>query len=551
MKIGLTTPQDFLALVVRRRWWVIAPFIALSCAAATLIYFLPKSYVSETLILVRPRDVPKDFVRDLIAGTPEERLKTIEQTVLSRTNLVQILREFGDNLPEFEPLNMDQKVVKLRAQININFELQRRNGVEFPLSYFRITYRNQNPELAQKIAAKLTTLFIEQDNQARETQVFGTTEFLSAELAKVTDELNDSEAKLKEVKSSRQFELPDQRDANLRTLDRLGLDKKTNAEALDRQVTTRLNLERELSETPPTVFKQIAPALPANPTANPTANLRLEEYRKAEQDYTELSGKYTAKHPEVQAAKVRLDRIKEQLPPAALAALSGENAADSALERPQTVIEPNPVYLKLQSQLEEVKTELEIRQKEKTWVDSEIAKYNRRVEDAPKAEQDIAEVKRQNDDLKKQYEDLKSKLAQARLSESLESKQKGSQFVIVDPANYPLDPDKPNKVVVLLAGCSITLLIAIAFAAAVDIARQKVWTQSQIETLWGLPVLVEIPEILTDADLAETRRKNWKLVLASAASVLVYGVCLYGVYLKHSFILRQLDPLLQRYIYKQ
>ena len=547
MKIGLTTPQDFLALVVRRRWWVIAPFIALSCAAATLIYFLPKSYVSETLILVRPRDVPKDFVKDLIAGTPEERLKTIEQTVLSRTNLVQILREFGDNLPEFEPLNMDQKVVKLRAQININFELQRRNGVEFPLSYFRITYRNQNPELAQKIAAKLTTLFIEQDNQARETQVFGTTEFLSAELAKVTDELNDSEAKLKEVKSSRQFELPDQRDANLRTLDRLGLDKKTNAEALDRQVTIRLNLERELSETPPTVFKQIAPALPANPTAN----LRLEEYRKAEQDYTELSGKYTAKHPEVQAAKVRLDRIKEQLPPAALAALSGENAADSAPERPQTVIEPNPVYLKLQSQLEEVKTELEIRQKEKTWVESEIVKYNRRVEDTPKTEQDIAEVKRQNDDLKKQYEDLKSKLAQARLSESLESKQKGSQFVIVDPANYPLDPDKPDKVVVMLAGCSITLLIAIAFAAAVDIARQKVWTQSQIETMWGLPVLVEIPEILTDADLAETRRKNWKLFLASTASVLVYGVCLYGVYLKHNFILRQLDPLLQRYIYKQ
>src|SRR5215472_10059042 len=218
MKLGLSTPRDFLALLVRRRWWVIAPFIALSCAAAVLTYFLPKSYVSETLILVRPRDVPKDFVRDLIAGTPEERLKTIEQTVLSRTNLVQILREFGDNLPEFEPLNMDQKVVKLRAQININFELQRRNGVELPLSYFRISYRNQNPELAQKIATKLTTLFFEQDSQTRETQVYGTTEFLSSEVAKVSDQMKDAETRLKEFKLSRQFVLPDQREVNLRSL---------------------------------------------------------------------------------------------------------------------------------------------------------------------------------------------------------------------------------------------------------------------------------------------------------------------------------------------
>ena len=95
-----------------------------------------------------------------------------------------------------------------------------------PLTYFRIAYQNQNPELAQKIASKLTTLFIEQDNKTREDQVFGTTEFLSAELEKVSQQLTESEDKLKQVKSSRQFELPDQRDANLRTLDRLAKTRK-------------------------------------------------------------------------------------------------------------------------------------------------------------------------------------------------------------------------------------------------------------------------------------------------------------------------------------
>src|SRR2546429_238388 len=98
MKIGLNGTQDFLALLVRRKAWVLVSFIALTSALGLLTYVLPKTYVSETLILVRPRDVPQDFVKDLIAGTPEERLKSIEQTILSRTNLLQILREFGDKL---------------------------------------------------------------------------------------------------------------------------------------------------------------------------------------------------------------------------------------------------------------------------------------------------------------------------------------------------------------------------------------------------------------------------------------------------------------------
>jgi len=545
MKIGISSPQDFLALLVRRRWWVIAPFIGLSCAAAILTEFLPKSFISETLILLRPRDVPQDFVKDLIAGSPQERLKSIEQTVLSRTNLIQILREFGDNLPEFGRLNMDEKVIKLRAQIHIDFEVEHRNGVELPLSYFRISYRNQNPELAQKIASKLTTLFIEADNKVRETQVFGTTEFLSAELTKVTDQLSESEAKLKDVKSSRQFELPDQRDANLRRLEFLATDRKTNAEALDRLLTFRLNLDREISETP-AILPGPSPIIAAAAT-----NPKVEEYRKAQEAYAEVSSKYTAKHPDVLAAKVRLDRLKEEMPPALLAAISGEAPASAATSDSPAASVPNPVYQKLTNQMAELKTELDIRQREKALIDSEIGKYNQRVENTPKTEQEIADVQRQNDDLKKEYEELKGHLSQARLSESLESKQKGAQFVIVDPANYPLDPDKPDKKSVLLGSCAAALAFSIVFAAIVDILRQKVWTQSQIEALWAVPVLVDIPEILTDTDLAAIRRKKFAFLGMSMASVLVYGVCLYGVYLKHEFILRQLDPLLQKMIYKQ
>ena len=90
------------------------------------------------------------------------------------------------------------------------------------LTSFRISYENKDPGLAQAITAKLTTLFIEQDNRVRETQVFGTTEFLATELEKISQQLAVSAEELRAVRSIRQFELPEQLDTNLRTLDRLG-----------------------------------------------------------------------------------------------------------------------------------------------------------------------------------------------------------------------------------------------------------------------------------------------------------------------------------------
>ena len=79
---------------------------------------------------------------------------------------------------------------------------------------------------------------------------------------------------------------------------------------------------------------------------------------------------------------------------------------------------------------------------------------------------------------------------------------------------------------------------------------RTIWTQSEIETFWGVPVLVDIPEILTDTDLAVAGRKKWVFAASAMGAAMVYAVCLYGVHLKHEFILRQLDPVLQRVIYK-
>jgi hypothetical protein len=157
---------------------------------------------------------------------------------------------------------------------------------------------------------------------------------------------------------------------------------------------------------------------------------------------------------------------------------------------------------------------------------------------------------RDNDDIRKERDQLNHDLTKAQLSQSLEEREQGSQFQVLDPANLPTGAEKPNKWAVLGAGCAFSLLLAIGFAFIVDLARQRVWTQSEIEAFWGVPVMVDIPAIVSDADQVELRRKRLTFATFFLAGFVVWGAFLYGVYLNNSYILQQLDPVLQTLVYR-
>ncbi len=539
-KSSLTAPRDYLAFLVRRKWWIIVPFLALSMGVVVFVFMLPGMYVSETLIVIQPRDVPQDFVKDLISGTAEQRLTAIEQTVLSRTNLIQILRQFEGNLLEFRNLNSDEKVLKLKNQIEVVFDPARRRS-NVPLTYFKIAYRNQNPELAQKLASRLAALFIEQDNRTREIQVFGTTEFLNTEVQKLADELKLSEEQLKTLKERYRYQLPEQLDTNLRTLDRLETQQKANIEALDRFITMKMNLERDLSETPPYILRPVQ----ENRTGNPLPDqLKVQEFRKKERAYNDLVARYTPIHPDVRRAKAELERIKKEIPPQDLAWGPPSESKESL-----TVSVPNPVYQSLTAQLRQVKTEMEIREREKKWTEVERDRYYERIQNAPRVEQQVQAYLRNHADLNKHYEEMKGKLSQARLAESLESRQKGAQFVIVDPANYPLLPSKPNRKFLITAGVLLCLAVSALIALSVDFADQKIWSHYELERLFGIPVVAEIPEIVTEADLRRARLKRIACTVAGLIAATTYAGGLYLVHLKQAAVLRGLDTLIERLMF--
>lgn len=516
-KLQLGSPKDVAAILSRRKWWVIVPFTLLTMLTGFVALILPPIYISDTLIFIEPRDVPDDFVRDLISLESDQRLDAIRETILSRTNLISIYNEFAGQLADLRFLNDQQRLRILRGQIDIQFEKMDRHS---EISHFRIYYEHKDPQLAQAITRRLAALFIEYDSKTREKQVYGTSKFFEDEAEKVAARLRQVDEALTQLKKRYRYELPEQLDTNLRTLDRLQQQHRTNAEALDRSIALRLSLERQLSETPVAITQVVERPQGRGREDSPL----VREFREKEQAYNLLISKYTERHPDVRRLRSELQRLRSEIPPEDLV----ESVQAEAQSETYTV--PNPVHQELRNQLEEVKADIRFREKDKASIEQQIRTLEVRVDNTSQREQELSALQREFVELNTQYDDLSAKLSQARLAESLESKQKGEQFRIVDPASLPLSPSKPNRPLIIFLGLVASFGVGVALAVVRDFMEQRFYNYKEVEEYFGIPILVEIPQILSQRDQRRARRSRWVSAAVFLMLMAISAGCLFWIY---------------------
>ena len=62
------TPEDIAFIAWRRKWWAILPAIVITAGVFGWVRTLPNQYMSDTLILVVPQQVPETYVRSISAS---------------------------------------------------------------------------------------------------------------------------------------------------------------------------------------------------------------------------------------------------------------------------------------------------------------------------------------------------------------------------------------------------------------------------------------------------------------------------------------------------
>ena len=119
----------------------------------------------------------------------------------------------------------------------------------------------------------------------------------------------------------------------------------------------------------------------------------------------------------------------------------------------------------VRSQLTLTSEEIRTRSQEREIVVAQMTAYQRRIEQLPVREQEMARVTRDYEFSKANYRSLLDKKMAAGMSTDLEKRDKAERFRILDRAHVPQKPAKPNRPalygVAAIAGVLLGLLAAI------------------------------------------------------------------------------------------
>src|SRR5579859_1177830 len=111
--------QHYLGVVRRRHIHFLIPLVIGWAVVWSASWVLPPRYQSSTLILVEQPTMPKDYVTPNVSDDLQQRLQSITQQILSRTRLLHIIDEFNLYAAERGLSNPDEKVERMRKDIDI------------------------------------------------------------------------------------------------------------------------------------------------------------------------------------------------------------------------------------------------------------------------------------------------------------------------------------------------------------------------------------------------------------------------------------------------
>jgi len=417
---------------------------------------------------VIPQNVPDAFVKSTVTMNPSEYLNVISQEIMSRTRLEKVI----DELSLFPDLKDKIPIEDIIGSMRNNIELDVHNSRNREASSFTISYIGKDPQTVAPTANRLASLFIEENLKSREQQAKKTTGFLSGELKLLNETLLEQEKKISEFKQHYIGSLPEQRDANLRMLDQLILQRQRITDELNDVENRKIMIQQQLYQS-----TSLHPLAGEEQRSLPIGSLPAR-INTAKRRLATLQNKYTDNHPDVISTKAELQNLMLQLK-------SGTTEVQEEAD--------SPFGNEIDQQVLSLNLEIKTIKNQDSIFKGKIATYQSRVEMAPKLEQQLASLTRDYQNTKTAYDELMRKHLDAQQAEKLEINQQGEQFKVLDPATPPHKPFKPDRLKILLMGFMLALGLGGGLVFLLEYLDQSFHSINELESYLGLPVLASIP----------------------------------------------------------
>lgn len=434
----------------QRRWLIIISTLLTTVAGVTAAYIIHPVYESAATVLIEAQQVPDDLLSLQNAGGDaiSQRVARARERVLSRQDLIRLIRQYNLYPNEQKSMPLSQIVDKMRADTTIstidsgiNIGTKKRSVSIGNTIAIQIAFDYDDPAKAQAVAQQFVDHFLEVDASTQASQATDTVNFLREQANQLSGQIGAIEAKVLQIKSA---------NGTVLALGQSTGNQAADLARIDSQIASLQSDAARLADSP---------AREDNAVATAEAQLRV------------LQAKYSDSHPDVLQARAQLDAARRAAATTAAGATS-------------------PVA----GQLASIRTQIGGLQRARGMVQSQSSSATAAMSQAPLLNGQIDQLQKQADALREQSRGIGIKLQAAEIQQRMESEQKGERLTLADPPVVPDSPIKPNRPALILGSIFGGLAVGFGIVLLIELLMRPIRGTQAVRLALGAPPLAVVPD---------------------------------------------------------
>lgn len=512
MDDGEKSLLDYLEILRRRKFYIIITFPLLLAVSAIITFMLPPIYQSEGVILIESQEIPRDLVRSTVTSYAEQQIQVIKQRILTTSRILETVDKFNVYEQQRESSTISLLVEKFRSNvqiemINANVIDPTRGRAQRASIAFKVSFMDADPNIAQKVANELVTMFLDENVKTRTNKAAETVSFLTDEANKIQKTVQDLEQQIAGFKLEYGDSLPELLQFNLSMI-----------ESLEEKIRGHQTESVRLSDQIHFLSLELAsmdPYVASNDGVNTlSAPVRLAQLKN---ELSSMRNKYSDSHPDIKRISREIEGLEKEV------------AADALFQPEQNLDEiSNPLYRQIKIKIDLSEKELSRLVRERKSMQVEVAEYNARVLRTHEVKRSYDDLTRDYENTKKKYQELRAKQLEADVAQNLESENKAESFTLIEPPLKPTEAVKPNRPKLMMMGLFLSVAASFGLAILVEMLDPSVRSIKDITRITGAEPLAIVPLMLTESDHKKRDRTRKSLfVICAVLSIIAIFIVHY------------------------
>ncbi len=487
------TPGEYVKLLWRRKFMILLPALAVFCAVAWVVWFLPNKYESTTQLLIKPPTIPNVDVKPLAEDDLALRLNNITQILQSRSSLEPLITKYNLYKEERERgIQMESVIEKMRKNITVTVE--KTGETETKLPSFKITFRGNDPTSTRDVTAALASMYVNEQTKSIAEDAGNAKKFFEDQLAKAQRDLDSVEQRRLDYMKANSSRLPETANSLIAQLEGLRMQQQALIEAMARSRDSKTRITSQKADYEELAKQDITDAVDQNSVINsPAYSELLNKKANIEAELANMKRLLTDKNPEVIAKENELAATER-----AIKLLDDKQQAK--LERfkqgqeNRAKVRSNSLDLDMQSiENELVRQDAALKDNQ-----NQIAEIESKLNSIPEAQVAIEGFNQELSSARILFNQMLENKNKIEIAFKAQIEQKGALVQVIDPANLPRTPVAPKRLILFGLGLGLGICVGLLFAGLFEIPR--LFTIQNVEDAahyTKLPVLASVPEVLT------------------------------------------------------